>query len=316
MGQHSAVPHGETSPVSTEVPEEKAADHGDKVLEVTSEDSTVGLSTENTPFTSSFFSRLQSSFPPTFTPTALSSTLQRHLPENLQHGLNLENATADFTQLRTALAENIQRVQQGTTVQQAEKLAEEYMHKGEALFKEAGEFLKDAVKVVPPEGDVTGVVWDGTDVWPMPSPIQTNVGRGASRKGKNKESDVIFSVPRGAKRADILLKNLRSDPEALRKDPGDDDDDSVKQLWSSFIIDEVDAKGGITGETWITRINMTLEGHSENEDVKTLTSLRDQLGKFIGLTLRFRVYLPPQLSPSRTDKRRVLDALLLPRAPN
>jgi hypothetical protein len=171
-------------------------------------------------------------------------------------------------------------------MQQAEKLAEQYMHKGEALFKDAGEFLKDAVKVVPPEeGDeVTGVVWDGTDVWATPTPIQTNVGRGKSKKGKNKESDVIFSVPgAGAKRADVLSKKLRSDPQALRKDPEEDEDAVVKQLWNSFVADEVDAKGGVTGEAWTIRISAALEGHDENVDAKALAALRDQLGKFINL---------------------------------
>lgn len=287
MGQRPA-PQEETAPVPTEGSDEKAVDRGDIVSELAPETPTAGPSTQtesvDTPATSSFFSRLQSSLPPNLTPTALSSTLQRHLPENLQHGLNLENATADFTQLRATLAENIQRVQHGTTMQQAEKLAEQYMHKGEALFKEAGEFLKDAVKVVPPEegGEVTGVVWDGTDVWTMPTPIQTSVGQGKSRKGKNKESTVIFSVPgAAAKRADVLLKKLRNEPEALRKDPGDDGDDAVKQLWSGFIADEVDARGGMAGETWATRISKALEGHDENDDAKALAALRDQLGKFI-----------------------------------
>lgn len=169
-------------------------------------------------------------------------------------------------------------------MQQAEKIAEQYMQKSGALFKEAGEFLKDAVKVVPPEegGEVTGVVWDGTDVWTTPSPIQTNVGRGKSKKGKNKETDVIFSVPgAAAKRADVLLKKLRSDPEALRKDPEADVDAAVQQLWKSFVVDEVDAKGGMTGEMWTNLISTVLEGHDENADAKALAALRDRLGKFI-----------------------------------
>lgn len=296
LGQQPTVPPRETletSSVSVEISNEKAPHRDDNVLEVTSETSTAGPSTETTPSASNFLSRLQSSLPPNFTPAALSATLQRHLPENLQHGLNFENATPDFTQLRAALAENIQRVQQGITIQQAERLAEQYMHKGEALFRDAGEFLKDAVKVVPPEGDaVTGVVWDGTDAWPMPSSIQTNVGQGTN-KGKNKESNVIFSMPRGTKRADVLLKKLRSDPEALGKDPGDDDDDAVRQLWTSFVTDELDAKGGITGEMWTARIGMMLEGHGENEDAKALASLKDQLGKFTSLDTRNSVFTHP-----------------------
>ena len=260
--------------VRSDVSDEKSAERGD--VDHNEVDPAAGV-----PTSSSFLSRLQSSIPPNLTPTALSSTLQRHLPENLQHGLNLENANADFTQLRATLAANIQLVQQGTTVQQAEKLAEQYMHKGSALFKEAGEFLKDAVKVVPPEesGGTPGVVWDGTDVWTTPSPMQTNLGRGASRKGKDKETDVLFSMPRAAaKRADVLLKKLRRDPELIRTDPDLSDDVAVKELWSVF-VKEVDANGGISGEAWMNQIGAALEGHDKDEDAKALSALRDRLGE-------------------------------------
>ncbi|KAF8590902.1 hypothetical protein K439DRAFT_1381278 [Ramaria rubella] len=281
LGQRPTVPQGDTA--SSEVVDEKVASQSDGVSEATSESSTAGSSSipahTDVPTSSSFFSRLQSSFPSNLTPTILSSTLQRHLPENLQHGLNLENATADFTQLRTTLTENIQSVQQGTTVQQAEKLAEQYMQKGEALFKEAGEFLKDAVKVVPPEegSSSTTIAWDGTDIWTMPSPIQTDVGRGSSRKGKDKESNVLFSIPRPAKRADILLKKLRSNPELVREDPESDEDEAVKEMFSTFVKDEVEANGGIAGETWVRRISTAIEGHAEDGDAKALIALQDQL---------------------------------------
>jgi len=218
----------------------------------------------------SFLSRLQSSLSPDLTPTALSSTLQRHLPDNLQQGLHLDNATTNFAQLRATLVENIQRFQQGTTVQQAERLAEQYMSRGEALFKEAGEFLKDAVKVVPPEeaDDNAGVLWDGSDVWPLQTSLST-----PSRKGKDKESNTVRAA---GKRAEALLRKLLSNPEDIRKDPESDEDGAVRDMWTQFLKD-VDTNGGTSGEVWNKRISDALDGHDKDEDIKALTSLRDEL---------------------------------------
>src|SRR5262249_24713833 len=56
---------------------------------------------------SNIFPRLQTSLPPTSTPAALLSRLPRHSLEDLQQSLHLENANADFAQLRTTLAANI-----------------------------------------------------------------------------------------------------------------------------------------------------------------------------------------------------------------
>jgi hypothetical protein len=87
-------------------------------------------------------------------------------------------------------------------------------------------------------------------------------------------------VPReAAKRADVLLKRLRNDPELVRKDPELDEDAAVKDLWSTFISQELDAQGGIGGEVWTKRVSMALEGHDKDEDAKALTALRDQLGE-------------------------------------
>lgn len=152
-------------------------------------------------------------------------------------------------------------------MQQAEKLAEQYMQKGEVLFKEAGEFLKDAVKVVPPEeaGD-SGVVWDGTDVWTM----STIAG---SKKGKEKESEILFDSPAIGRRADALLRKLRSDPERLKADPASE---NASEAWATWLSKEFEGKGGIDGETWKTKIDTVLNGDDKNE----ITNLRDKLGKW------------------------------------
>jgi hypothetical protein len=113
--------------------------------------------------TGTFFSRLQATLPPQFAPAAITASLQTQFT----------TAQAQADALRASLATNIQRIQQEgvagsgpISLAQAEKLAEEYVHRSEALLKNAGAFLKDAVHVVPGDAsnDMHGVVWDGSDV--------------------------------------------------------------------------------------------------------------------------------------------------------
>lgn len=113
--------------------------------------------------TGTFFSRLQATLPPQFAPAAITASLQTQFT----------TAQAQADALRASLATNIQRIQQEgvagsgpISLAQAEKLAEEYVHRSEALLKGAGAFLKDAVHVIPAEGSAGGqnVFWDGSDV--------------------------------------------------------------------------------------------------------------------------------------------------------
>ncbi|KAG8748078.1 hypothetical protein FRC12_013930, partial [Ceratobasidium sp. 428] len=85
--------------------------------------------------TGTFFSRLQAALPPQFAPSAVTASLQNQFT----------SAQASADALRASLATNIQRIQQEgvagsgpITLAQAEKLAEEYVHKSEELFKNAG----------------------------------------------------------------------------------------------------------------------------------------------------------------------------------
>ena len=139
--------------------------------------------TATSPF-QGLFSRVQSSLPPN-----ISSTLEKNLPLSLKDSSG--HLSVDFAQLKSTLTAEFQRVQGVTRAQ-----AEEYVHKSEALLKEAGEYLKDAVKVVPPEGQEengTEVTFDGTDLVFMP-PTVGSFGPSSrdfvtyNRKGKGKET--------------------------------------------------------------------------------------------------------------------------------
>lgn len=229
--------------------------------------------------TQSLFTRLQSSLPPNIV-----ATVQTHLPETIKNASNV-----DFAQLRTNLSAEFQRVQ-GVTLAQAEG----YVHKSEGLLREAmreaGEALRDAVKIIPPEeGESTsGIVWDGTDVWMLPAP-STSDSKG---KGKQSESPSSSGRPSGdtqrsaATRAQSLLKQLRYDPAVIRVDP--ETEEGVKQLYTTWLHDEIDSKdGGLKEQQWVDRTSSAL---NDSFDGQALQATHDSLGM---LTLFPDIYPSP-----------------------
>ena len=184
------------------------------------------------------FSRLQSALP-----SDLASTVQAKLPESIKQGAG----SVDFAQLRNTLASEFQRVQGITRAQ-----AEEYVHKSEELLRDAGEFLKEAVKVVPPEegGAATpGVMWDGSDIWMLPE-MGTSVGSDAKGKGKERlgrsNAEGLRAV---ATRAEALLKQLKHDPAILSVNP--EADEKASQMWQEWLKAEVDTtEEGIDSKQW------------------------------------------------------------------
>ncbi|KAH9945664.1 hypothetical protein B0H21DRAFT_860657 [Amylocystis lapponica] len=208
-------------------------------------------------------SRLQSSLPPN-----LVSSVQSQLPESLKHARVGSLTALDFVQLRSTISTEIHRVQGAT---------EEYVHRSEELFREAGEFLKDAVRVVPPEegAEAPGMYWDGTDMWMLP----TGDGGAAvsgSGKGKERESSVASGSRRPAvdglravaTRAESLLKQLRHDPEVIKADP--ETDERARELYASWVEDEVDAKdGGINGAEWTEKIAAALNEAMDGPALQT-----------------------------------------------
>ncbi|KAH7888462.1 hypothetical protein F5I97DRAFT_2054997 [Phlebopus sp. FC_14] len=220
--------------------------------------------------TQSFFARLQSSLPPNVV-----STVQAQLPESLKNAHNV-----DFSQLRNTLSSEFQRVQGVTRAQ-----AEEYVHKSEAMLreamKEAGEVLRDAVKVIPPEeqgsGSTAGVVWDGSDIWMLPGmAADAEEGRSSSSyKGKGKETDASTSS-RGpsedsrravATRAESLLKQLRSNPEIIKLDPAADSSKESYFAWA----DASEASGeGFGTKAWSARVAEALSDPVLQDTLETL----------------------------------------------
>jgi len=160
--------------------------------------------------------------------------------------------------------------------------AEEYVHRSEGFLRDAQEFLKDAVKVVPPEeggGSVppVGAFWDGTDVWMLPA-----VGASpASSKEKGKQREGSFSSGRKsaeglravATRAEALLKQLRHDPAVIKVDP--EADETVKEIYDTWVRDFVSSRdSGILGVEWTTAAEKAVQDPIDGEALK---STRDSL---------------------------------------
>lgn len=199
-------------------------------------------SSTTSPF-QSLLSSIQSSLPPN-----ISTTLQNNIPQALKDGPR----SVDFAHIKNTLATEFQRVQGVTRAQ-----AEEYVHKSEALLKEAGDFLKDAVKIVPPDDyddTSTGIMWDGADVWEMP----TTSARG---KGKAKDSELLVKARAAATRAETLLRQLKRDPELLKIDPASIE--STKPIFELFVKNDVESmEGGISGTHWTDKRTVCLKDGS------------------------------------------------------
>ncbi|KAK0461222.1 uncharacterized protein EV420DRAFT_1530952 [Desarmillaria tabescens] len=194
------------------------------------------------------FSRMQAALPP-----SIVATVQDHIPESLKHA----SENIDFVQLRATLSNEFQRVQ-GVTRSQAE----EYVHKSEALLKEA---IKEAI-IPPEESNSSGLIWDGSDMWMLPADPSETSGSSAD-KGKGKAT----SQRAVATRAEALLKRLKHDSEIIRRDP--DVDQGSKEEYAQWLASDVSSKErGIDNEEWKDKITAALQdpvdgaGLKANED--------------------------------------------------
>lgn len=187
-------------------------------------DSSSNLTTTSPDSTSTFLSRLSSST------TQLQNTLQTTIQSTLASAQS-NPALSNPAQFRDQLAQNLHlnsaRENLQISMKQAEKLAEEYMKKGDQWVKDAEKWVGEAVKVVPPdeqERRAAGMSWDGSDFY--------SFSTSAPKRGKGDKDEVLFeaggrsSLDRhssgiilGGSRKDALLRRLREDKELLLVDP-------------------------------------------------------------------------------------------------
>jgi hypothetical protein len=273
----------ETQPNTTEAgdgeKESDAEESADTPTAATTRSASTELSGEaggssTTTTAQSIFARLQSSIPPNIV-----SAVQAQLPDSLKNAQH-----TDLAHLGSTLSSEFRRVQGVTRAQ-----AEEYVHKSEALLrdvmKEAGEVLREAVKVIPPEASSTNVhaVWDGTDIWMLPGLAANADGpttADSASKGKGKEIDSGPSSGRPsedarravATRAESLLKQLRSNPEIIKLDPAVDTSNDAYLAWAD--VSEGSGEGFGT-KVWGERI---AEALSDPSDGAALQATFDTLG--------------------------------------
>jgi hypothetical protein len=230
--------------------------------------------------TQALFSRLQSALPPNIV-----ATVQNNIPESLKHA----SENIDLQQMRTNLLSELQRVQ-GVTLAQAE----EYAHKSEALLreavKEAGEVLRDAVKVVPPDeagssAGGSGLMWDGTDMWMLPFDSSESTNTGKEKEG-GRSSRLAETQMAVATRAEALLRRLKTDPSILRHNP--EVEEGVKDQYAKWRESEMDKlDGGVDGAEWQARIDTALK----DVDGQALKQLEELLGNPLSVSFPFQQLL-------------------------
>lgn len=255
----SSLPPGSTP--RAEDPKEDDPEEEDSGSDNESTSSTIAPATSaNASFSAqSIFTRLQSSIPPN-----LVSSVQSNIPPSIRHAAA---GSVDFSQLRNTLTTEFTRVQDITRAQ-----AEEYVQKSEELLREAGEFLKDAVKVVPPESqdEVVGVMWDGSDVWMLPALATSGASErtpGAGTSGAEHSS--MEGTRAVATRAEELLRRLRHDDTVIRADP--EGEETVKALFDEWVSNHVESVGGIEGEEWLEKRKLAV-------DAEGVSGLKDSVG--------------------------------------
>lgn len=160
------------------------------------------------------------------------------------------------------------------------------MHKSEELLREAGEFLKDAVKVVPPEsqGENIGVVWDGSDVWMLPAMAASEWTAGPSAGGS--ERSPVEGTRAVATRAGELLRRLRHDDTVIMADP--EGEEVVKALYDEWVSNHVEPVGGIEGDGWSEKRKLAL-------DAEGVSGLKDSVGTSGLFHVMFSFWLDPVL---------------------
>jgi len=198
------------------------------------------------------FSRLQSTLPP-------------NLSENFQKRLHDAQENSTIQQMRSTVTSGLTRLQEqtkGMSLAQAEEFVQQ---RSEALIKEAGDFFKDAVKILPPEDDTAmteTAIWDGSDSWMVTSDSAT------SQDSKDKGPSGTFAGNRTA----ALMHKLRTDSGVLLLEPMDDPSASVKAMYEKWKGDSVSTKGEMSSDGWSEDRKIAL-----SEDGGSLSTLHDQL---------------------------------------
>ena len=169
--------------------------------------------------------------------TSSTSQLQHTLQQTFQTTLAsaaANPAISNPSQLRAQLAENLRlssaRENLQLSMKQAEKMAEDYLRKGDQWVKDAEKWMGDAVKVLPPDdGDTRYVAtgFDGGDFYSFTTSVSTPTTHQAETRptaaGSRKEG---------------LLTRLREDKDLLLVDPeGESETDERRKEFRDWVAE-------------------------------------------------------------------------------
>jgi hypothetical protein len=225
--------------------------------------------------TQAFFKNLQSTLATEANQiNANLGSLQKTLSESIANNPSLAQINrANISTLSSTIQQNLEKAGTKINLRQAEKLAED-------LLGEAGSFLKDAVKVVPPEegsGSYT-YSWDGTDVGVY----------GSGEDGNNNKSTVLFDrasmagndLSRSQLRLNALLRRLRTDVELLSQDPSAASETKARQdAFAAFKRDKIEGAGGYEGQDVQKLVWAEMGPEANDADVEALKKTKDALGE-------------------------------------
>lgn len=213
--------------------------------------------------------------PPAFFTKLASSTsqLQQSLLSAVQFTLDATTANSALSNpnaFRQQLVDNLRlasaRENLQLSVKQAEKLAEEYLRKGDQWVKGAEKWMEEAVKVVPPEGEETHVVnigWDGGDWYSFSTSDNTPLHISTIDNGAPGPSAAGTQVKvLASSRKDALLKRLREDKQLLLVDPeGEGETEKRKAEFRDWVKTQWEAQktnGRLEDEGLVGHIRMEL----------------------------------------------------------
>lgn len=177
------------------------------------------------------------------------------------------NVTTNLSHIPTSFQTNLSQLQAQLAhidLGESQKLAEDYVHKGEAWLAEfsteIGRLAKDAVKVVPPSAE--------------------EMDRTKIREARLRQAEQV-----AVGRKDTMIQRLREDPAVLLVDPAQPPSPSsdgtstrldTRESFARF-LQSIEDGGGLEGEVFEKRISDELSAAGEGE--KSLTSsLRATVG--------------------------------------
>jgi hypothetical protein len=150
------------------------------------------------------------------------------------------------------------------SMKQAEKLAEEYMKKGDQLVKDAEKWMGDAVKVVPPEEQErrsAGMSWDGSDFYSFSTSTPTT-----KAPGEKVSQRQVSGLGLGGSRKDALLRRLREDKDLLLVDP--ESEEEMKERRDEY-------------RRWVEETWETAKKAEREQEEGNVGAVRMALGEFL-----------------------------------